>query len=46
MINLQDKNNGRKINPDEKLRNLLGVKPEDELTYFNLQKYMSPHFIK
>jgi upstream activation factor subunit UAF30 len=43
---LQDKNNGRKINPDEKLSKLLGLKPTDELTYFNLQKYLRPHFIK
>ena len=44
--NLQDKVNGRKINCDAKLRNLLKLKPNDELTYFNLQKYMSPHFKK
>jgi len=25
---------------------LLNVKKEDELTYFNLQRYMSPHFAK
>jgi upstream activation factor subunit UAF30 len=44
--NLQDKNNGRKINPDAKLAKLLKLKKEDELTYFNLQRYMSPHFAK
>ena len=44
--NLQDKNNGRKINADNKLSKLLKLKGEDELTYFNLQKYMSPHFAK
>jgi upstream activation factor subunit UAF30 len=44
--NLTDKTNGRKINPDEKLSKLLGLKPTDELTYFNLQKYLGPHFIK
>lgn len=43
---LQDKENGRKINPDAKLRSLLQLKKGDELTYFNLQKYMSPHFAK
>ena len=43
---LQDTENGRKINPDEKLTNLLRLKEEDELTYFNLQKYMKHHFIK
>ena len=43
---LQDPCNGRRINPDEKLRKLLGVSPNDELTYFNLQKYMGRHFHK
>ena len=44
--NLQDKDNGRKINPDSKLSALLKLKKTDELTYFNLQRYMSPHFAK
>jgi chromatin remodeling complex protein RSC6 len=44
--NLQDKENGRKINPDTKLAALLKLKKSDELTYFNLQRYMSPHFAK
>jgi chromatin remodeling complex protein RSC6 len=44
--NLQDKSNGRKINPDTKLAALLKLKNTDELTYFNLQRYMSPHFAK
>lgn len=44
--NLQDKENGRKINPDNKLAALLKLKKTDELTYFNLQRYMSPHFAK
>lgn len=44
--NLQDKENGRKINPDKKLTSLLKLKKGDELTYFNLQRYMSPHFAK
>ena len=44
--NLQDKDNGRKINPDAKLAALLNLKKSDELTYFNLQRYMSPHFAK
>ena len=43
---LQDKENGRKINPDAKLAALLKLKKTDELTYFNLQRYMSPHFSK
>jgi chromatin remodeling complex protein RSC6 len=43
---LQDKTNGRKINPDSKLAGLLKIKKGEELTYFNLQRYMSPHFAK
>ena len=43
---LQDKVNGRKINADEKLSSLLKLVAGEELTYFNLQRYMSPHFIK
>ena len=43
---LQDPQNGRKINADTKLTSLLKLSPGDELTYFNLQKYMSPHFAK
>ena len=43
---LQDKSNGRKINPDAKLAALLKLGEADELTYFNLQKFMSPHFAK
>jgi chromatin remodeling complex protein RSC6 len=43
---LQDKENGRKIIPDAKLESLLKLKKGDELTYFNLQRYMSPHFTK
>ena len=44
--NLQDPTNGRKINPDQKLTKLLRIPKGDELTYFNLQRYMSPHFQK
>ena len=44
--NLQDPSNGRVIRADGKLRKLLKLNKSDELTYFNLQKYMSPHFPK
>lgn len=44
--NLQDKDNGRKINPDSKLAALLKISGGEELTYFNLQRFMSPHFAK
>ena len=43
---LQDPKNGRKIYPDDKLSKLLKISKEDELTYFNLQRYMKHHFIK
>jgi len=43
---LQDKENGRKIHADTKLAKLLKLGKDDELTYFNLQKYMKNHFIK
>jgi chromatin remodeling complex protein RSC6 len=43
---LQDKTNGRKIIPDNKLSSLLKIDKGQELTYFNLQRYMSPHFPK
>jgi chromatin remodeling complex protein RSC6 len=44
--NLQDKENGRKINPDKNLCQLLKIDNEIILTYFNLQRYMGPHFPK
>lgn len=43
---LQAPSNGRMILPDKKLTNLLNCKSSDEVTYFNLQKYMKPHFVK
>jgi len=43
---LQDATNGRKIIPDKKLASLLKIKQNEELTYFNLQKFMSIHFAK
>ena len=43
--NLQDTENRKIIRPDEALKVLLKIAPEsDELTYFNLQKFMNPHF--
>ena len=43
---LQDQANKRKILPDKKLGKLLNVGKNDEVTYFNLQKYMKVHFPK
>jgi hypothetical protein len=44
--NLKDPVNGRNINPDTKLSKLLKINKGDELSYFNLQKYLKHHFIK
>jgi len=43
---LQDKDNGRIILADSKLKKLLNLADGDQLTYFNLQRYMKHHFIK
>ena len=43
---LQDKENGRKIHPDAALTKLLNIGKGEELTYFNLQRYMKHHFPK
>ena len=42
---LEDKINSRIIMPDNKLRELLGIEENKELTYFTIQKYMNKHFI-
>lgn len=34
-----------KIILDEKLKKLLGLNDEDEITHFNIQKYMNKHFL-
>lgn len=44
--NLQDPKNRRIIHPDAKLKKLLKTGPNDELSYFNLQKYLKVHFKK
>ena len=43
---LQDEANRRKILPNKQLQQLLNVGKGDEVTYFNLQKYMKVHFPK
>ena len=42
---LQNKLNKRIILPDNKLKLLLGISENDEVNYFNIQKYMNKHFI-
>ena len=44
--NLQDQENKRRILPDSALQSLLNVGAGEDLTYFNLQKYMKVHFPK
>lgn len=43
---LQDPSYGRRILPDKELTTLLKLNKDDELTYFNLQTKISPHFPK
>jgi len=43
---LENDVNSRIISPDDKLKVLLGIEDGDELTYFNIQKYMNKHFVK
>jgi chromatin remodeling complex protein RSC6 len=42
--NLQDPADKRQIKPDASLRKLLRINKGDDLTFFNLQKYMKVHF--
>jgi len=44
--NLQDPTYKRRILCDKKLGDLLLIKDGDEVTYFNLQSFMKPHFPK
>ena len=43
---LQKDGNRKFIKPDIKLATLLDVKDSDEVTYFNIQRYMNKHFVK
>ena len=43
---LENTSNSKIISPDNKLKLLLGLHDQEELTYFNIQKYMNKHFIK
>ena len=44
--NLQNPENKKQILADKKLKELLYIKDGDELTYFNLQRFMKIHFLK
>ena len=43
---MQDPTNGRNIIPNPKLRSLLNPGEGEQISYFNLQRYLSPHFQK
>ena len=43
---LENETNSKIITPDEKLKFLLGLEEGQELTYFNIQKFMNKHFVK
>jgi chromatin remodeling complex protein RSC6 len=43
---LENTKNSKIINPDEKLKMLLGVEDGEELNYFTIQKFMNKHFVK
>ena len=43
---LQWNENRKIIKPNTPLKNLLNVKQNEEVTYFNIQRFMNKHFIK
>ena len=43
---LENENNNKLITPDVKLKFLLGIEDGQEVTYFNIQKFMNKHFVK
>ena len=43
---LKHSENGRQIVLDDKLKALLSPEPSVVITYLNLQKYLSPHYVK
>jgi len=44
--NLNKPENKRIILPDDKLRAILSVKPTEEVSFFSLQRFLSPLFVK
>lgn len=44
--NLKHPDNGKIIMPDAKLKALLGTDPDTQITFTNIQRYISPHYIK
>lgn len=44
--NLRQQDNRKFIAPDEPLKKLLDVPAGEDITYFNIQRYMNKHFLK
>jgi len=44
--NLKHPDNGKIIMPDAKLKGLLGTDDDTQITFTNIQKFISPHYIK
>ena len=44
--NLKHPDNGRILMLDDKLKNLLQPPADVQITFFNLQKYLSPHYTR
>ena len=44
--NLRKEEDKRQIIPDKKLSKLLNLDGSEQLSYFNLQKYIKHHFVK
>ena len=44
--NLRCNDNRKIIVPDTPLKKLLGIDEKQEVTYFNIQKFMNKHFVK
>ena len=43
---LENTSNSKIINPDQKLKDLLGIEEGQDLNYFTIQKFMNKHFVK
>ena len=44
--NLKQPDNGRNINLDDKMKELLEPPADLQITFLNIQKYLSPHYVK
>jgi len=44
--NLKHPDNGKIIVPDEKLRDFLAIDADTQVSFSNIQKYLSPHYLR